>query len=474
MRIVWLRRDLRTIDNTALNAAIESREPVIAAFVATPDSWREHKMAPIQADLIKRRLVELKSELSELNIPLIYSEAPDYSSSVDVLLRWVKQYGVTNVHVNKEYELNEVSRDDKAESKLSELGVMLHRYDDKCHFAPGSVVNKQGHYFKVFTPYKRAYLQKLEQYPVQVQKVKGAVELGRELRPQDILQHDLTFSYPTECSDVYPVKTTQILELLRAFVNERSDDYQADRDFPSIEGTSRLSPYLAIGALSVRQCMARLLYEQMPPLSEGRQTWLSELIWREFYQHLIYFEPKLSRGESFLPWGRHLTWQNDEKRIQAWKEGMTGYPIVDAAMRQLNQTGWMHNRLRMIAASFLIKDLQVDWRIGEDYFMSKLIDGEYSANNGGWQWCASTGCDGQPYFRIFNPTTQGERFDPKGDFVRHWVSELKNVPDKYIHQPSKWANAKGVSYPSPIVDHKAQREITLANYKNAKDFMDAT
>jgi len=167
-------------------------------------------------------------------------------------------------------------------------------------------------------------------------------------------------------------------------------------------------------------------------------------------------------------------WPNRDEHITAWKEGKTGYPIVDAAMRQLNQTGWMHNRLRMIVASFLIKDLHVDWRIGEAYFMSKLIDGEFAANNGGWQWCASTGCDGQPYFRIFNPTTQGERFDPSGDFVRRWIPELADVPAKYIHQPMKWNRVKEASYPSPIVDHKVQREITLANYKDAKDIMNAT
>ncbi|EGA71731.1 deoxyribodipyrimidine photolyase [Vibrio sinaloensis DSM 21326] len=474
MRLVWFRRDLRTIDNTAFIAAINSNEPVVAAFIATPDSWSQHHMAPMQADLIKRRLFELQNDLASLGVPLIYAETSDYASSVDVVCNWVKQYSVTSVHLNKEYEINEVRRDDKAEQALTRLDVVLHRHDDKCQFIPGSVVNKQGHYFKVFTPYKRAYLQKLEQFPVQVQKVTAVNGQKAKVDECDLFSKDCSFRYPTEESQAYQVSTEQILDQLRSFVKEHSDDYQDERDFPAIEGTSRLSPYLAIGALSVRQCMARLLYQQTAPLSEGRQTWLSELIWREFYQHLLYFEPKLSRGESFLPWGVHLRWENCPRRIKAWQQGQTGYPIVDAAMRQLNQTGWMHNRLRMIVASFLVKDLQVDWRVGEDYFMSKLVDGEYAANNGGWQWCASTGCDGQPYFRIFNPTTQGERFDPKGEFVRRWVPELADLPDKQIHQPSKWLSVKGSSYPAPIVDHKVQREITLANYKNAKDFLDAT
>lgn len=474
MRFVWFRRDLRTVDNTALVAATANNEPVIAGFVSTPDTWSQHSMAPIQAELIWRRLFELKKELAQLGIPLIYAEASSYDSSVEVICDWVKRYSIGAVHVNKEYELNEVRRDDNAEQSLNQLSVNVHRHDDKCQFAPGSIMNKQGHYFKVFTPFKRAYLQKLEQCPLHVQKVRAGYDANVQIDKQDELSDDSPFCYPTEDSREYDVSSELILERLRSFVNEESDRYQDERDYPAIEGTSRLSPYLAIGALSVRQCMARLLYQQTPPLSEGRQTWLSELIWREFYQHLIYFEPKLSRGESFLPWGSYLKWENLPSHISAWQQGKTGYPIVDAAMRQLNQTGWMHNRLRMIVASFLIKDLQVDWRIGEEYFMSKLIDGEYAANNGGWQWCASTGCDGQPYFRIFNPTTQGERFDPKGEFVRRWVPELASVPDKQIHQPSKAYSVKRTSYPAPIVDHKVQREITLANYKQAKDFLDAT
>lgn len=216
--------------------------------------------------------------------------------------------------------------------------------------------------------------------------------------------------------------------------------------------------------------MARLYAEsKMGFLSQGAQTWLSELIWREFYQHLLTFEPKLCKGKDFLYWGRYVKWWQEHDHFERWCRGETGYPIVDAAMRQLNQTGWMHNRLRMIVASFLTKDLHIDWRWGERYFMSKLIDGDYAANNGGWQWCASTGCDGQPYFRIFNPITQGEKFDESGVFIRHWIPELSSVPDKYIHAPWLWAGVNSVLYPSPIVDHKAEREVTLDMYKQARD-----
>jgi deoxyribodipyrimidine photo-lyase len=204
-------------------------------------------------------------------------------------------------------------------------------------------------------------------------------------------------------------------------------------------------------------------------LSKGQEVWFSELLWRDFYQHLIYFEAKLSRSKSFLAWGDRLNWHSNADHFDAWKRGDTGYPIIDAAMRQLNQTGWMHNRLRMVVASFLVKDLHIDWRCGEAYFMSNLIDGDYASNNGGWQWCASTGCDGQPYFRIFNPVSQGERFDSTGEFVRTWIPELHTVPDRFVHKPWLWSESHDLDYPPPIVDHKREREITLQLYQQAKD-----
>ena len=199
-------------------------------------------------------------------------------------------------------------------------------------------------------------------------------------------------------------------------------------------------------------------------------VWLNELIWREFYRHLMTYHPDLCKHRPFISWTDNVKWQHDEARLQAWQKGETGYPIVDAAMRQLNETGWMHNRLRMITASFLVKDLLIDWRIGERYFISQLIDGDLAANNGGWQWAASTGTDAAPYFRIFNPTTQGQKFDANGDFIRRWLPALRNVPAKAIHDPWAWADKQGVKldYPRPIVDHKQARTATLAAYEAAR------
>lgn len=475
MHIVWFRRDLRTIDNTALQHALASGKPILALFIATPQQWKAHHKAPIQADFLYRRLHELQHELRALNIPLLYAEVADFQEQAAVVMALLTFDNVCAIHANKEYELNEQQRDDLVVSTCpAEKHVYLHH--DKCILPPGSVLNQQGSYFKVFTPFKRAWLKKMSDTGVSVaprpQPTNTQMPAVAVFEP---IVHEFhaqsAFSYPRQDSKHYDVRTDSLIQTLRNFCQQEAINYQARRDFPAIAGTSKLSPYLALGCLSARQCVARLTYQKdVDALQAGEQVWLSELIWREFYQHLLEFEPKLSKGLPFVDWAIHLVWRNHADWLACWKAGTTGYPIVDAAMRQLNQTGWMHNRLRMIVASFLTKDLLIDWRQGEDYFMSKLIDGDYAANNGGWQWSASTGCDGQPYFRIFNPISQGEKFDAKGDFVRTWLPELQTVPDKYIHQPWNWKDSHTLDYPPPIVDHKTQRVIALEMYKQAKGF----
>ncbi|HHC6510512.1 TPA: deoxyribodipyrimidine photo-lyase [Vibrio parahaemolyticus] len=471
MILVWFRRDLRTLDHTALKAALDTGQPVVACFVASPEQWQEHHMAPMQADLIARRLEHVHQELTELNIPLLYKEVPRFEDCTKVICDWADKLNAMAVMVNINYEVNEVELDRKVSQALDNRGVEFHAFHDKCVHAPTTVLNKQGEYFKVFTPFKRAWLQKFS-LPT-VSKPQRQNELPSEQLAavkQDGFDDDFTFSYPRESSEAWCAATNDILKQLRTFARERSDGYQMKRDFPAIDGTSQLSPYLAIGALSPRQCIARLYAENsQPDLSEGKATWLSEIIWREFYQHLLVFEPKLVKGRGFIDWEDKIQWSYDEQAFECWKTGTTGYPIVDAAMRQLNQTGWMHNRLRMIVASFLTKDLHIDWRWGEEYFMSKLVDGDFAANNGGWQWSASTGCDGQPYFRIFNPISQGEKFDSDGQFVRHWVPEIKSVPNKFVHKPWTWEGFSLLEYHKPMVDHKVEREITLRLFKSAKE-----
>ncbi|CAM4173690.1 deoxyribodipyrimidine photo-lyase [Vibrio agarivorans] len=468
MELVWFRRDLRVDDNPALQAAIRSNQPVVALFIATPQQWQQHNMAPRQADLIFRRLSELQRDLSQLNITLLYKEVDIFDDAIDEVVGLCQQYAVTTLHANHEYELNEVNRDEQLQQRLGDQKTELQLYHDRCLTVPGSVLNKQGNYFKVFTPFKKALLAQWQ--PRRIVKVEACLANSDiEITESQWQSTSSPFGYPREDSQAWPVGTQAIRQRLRDFCQDTVEHYQQERDFPAKPSTSQLSAYLAIGALSPRQCVARL-YANGDYLNEGGSTWLSELIWRDFYQHLIFFEPKLCQHKDFVEWAPHIRWDYSDDRLIQWQEGRTGYPIVDAAMRQLNQTGWMHNRLRMVVASFFTKDLHLDWRLGERYFMSKLIDGDFAANNGGWQWCASTGCDGQPYFRIFNPISQGERFDAQGEFVRHWIPELKAVPNKFVHAPWLWSEFDSIDYPPPIVDHKVEREITLALYKEAKDF----
>ncbi|QOV32632.1 deoxyribodipyrimidine photo-lyase [Vibrio diabolicus] len=471
MILVWFRRDLRTLDHTALKAALDSDQPVVACFIATPEQWREHHMAPMQADLIARRLEYLNDELESLNVPFLYKEVPSFSDCTEVISEWAKTLEATSVMANIHYEVNERELDAQVSEALASHDIDFELFHDKCVHPPTTVLNKQGEYFKVFTPFKRAWLTQF-QMPA-VTKPQEQAQLSSKLLEQlepIRFSSDFTFSYPRESSEDWFASTNDVLKQLREFARERSDAYKEERDFPAIDGTSQLSPYLAIGALSPRQCIARLYAEnQQNDLTEGKATWLSEIIWREFYQHLLVFEPKLVKGKGFIDWEDKIQWSYDEQAFERWKAGATGYPIVDAAMRQLNQTGWMHNRLRMVVASFLTKDLHIDWRWGEAYFMSKLVDGDFAANNGGWQWSASTGCDGQPYFRIFNPISQGEKFDSDGQFVRHWVPEIKSVPNKYIHKPWTWEGFSLLEYHKPMVDHKTEREITLRLFKSAKE-----
>ncbi|QHM76222.1 Deoxyribodipyrimidine photo-lyase [Mixta theicola] len=468
--LVWLRNDLRVNDNSALWAACRSRHArVIALFIATPAQWRQHNMAPRQAEYIWRSLRQLQQSLAEKGIALHYHQCDDFAAAVSYLQDFCRQQRVDALFYNYQYEFNERERDAAAERLLSQQGVTVQGFDDSVLLPPGSVRTGNNEAYKVFTPFSKAYRKRLRAGLPECLSAPPA----RTEAPLTALPPLSPFDYPRESFDeqLFPVGEAAALQRLRAFCRQPVLAYPAQRDFPASEGTSRLSVCLATGTLSPRQCLHRLLREQPQALEEGAASiWLNELIWRDFYRHLLVAFPRLCKNQPFAAWTKKVAWQQRPDWFAAWREGKTGYPIVDAAMRQLNATGWMHNRLRMIAASFLIKDLQIDWRSGERYFMSVLIDGDLAANNGGWQWSASTGTDAVPWFRIFNPTTQGERFDAGGEFIRRWLPELAAVPDKAIHHPHDWAkkNHQRLDYPLPIVEHKAAREQTLAIFEAAR------
>ncbi|HAX7100328.1 TPA: deoxyribodipyrimidine photo-lyase [Escherichia coli] len=428
--LVWFRQDLRQHDNLALAAACRnSSARVLALYIATPRQWAAHNVSPRQAELINAQLNGLQIALAEKGIPLLFHEVDDFAASVEIVKQVCAENRVTRLFYNYQYEVNERARDAQVERTLR--NVVCEGFDDSVILPPGAVMTGNHEMYKVFTPFKNAWLKRLrEGMPECVAAPK--VRSSGSIDPAP----SITLNYPRQPFDTahFPVEEKAAIAQLR-------------------------------------QCLHRLLAEQPQALDGGAgSVWLSELIWREFYRHLMTYYPSLCKHCPFIAWTDRVQWQSNPAHLQAWQEGKTGYPIVDAAMRQLNSTGWMHNRLRMITASFLVKDLLIDWREGERYFMSQLIDGDLAANNGGWQWAASTGTDAAPYFRIFNPTTQGEKFDREGEFIRQWLPELRDVPGKVVHEPWKWADKSGVTldYPQPIVDHKEARLRTLAAYEEAR------
>jgi len=472
IHVVWLRNDLRVTDNRALFAACQEPDAhVLAVYIATPGQWQSHDMAPMQAEFIYQHLQQVQQQLAERNIPLFYHQCDDFSQAVDWLSEFCRQQQASALFFNRQYELNEARRDNALLEQLSIEQVSCYGFDDALLLSPGSVTTADGTMFKVYTAFRKAFIKRLINADL---SSLPAPEL-RQQQPAVAMAEIEPFDYPRRpLNDLFAVGEQVARQRLRAFCCQRVADYAQQRDFPARAGTSHLSAYLAIGVLSPRQCFNRLRTEFPNLLDEeksGAFSWLNELIWREFYHHLLAAWPQLCRHHPFIAWTKNIVWRNDQQAFVAWQQGMTGYPIVDAAMRQLRATGWMHNRLRMIVASFLVKDLLIDWRWGERYFSQQLIDGCLAANNGGWQWAASTGCDAAPYFRIFNPTTQGQRFDPQGEFIRHWVPELATVPDSDIHQPHTWADKhhRTLNYPSPLVYHASARVSTLAAFDAAKN-----
>ena len=468
--LVWLRNDLRINDNSALWAACRQRDAkVIALFIATPQQWRQHDMSPRQADYIWQSLQLLQTALADKGIVLHYRQCDDFSASVDCLADFCREQQVDALFYNYQYEFNERERDAAVERRLTQQGVIVQGFDDSVLLPPGSVQTGDGKMYRMFTPFSKAYLRRLrESLPACL----PAPDKRAAILP-DALPALAPFDYPRHSFDrhFFPTGEAAALQRLREFCRQRVLDYPTQRDLPALDATSRLSVCLATGTLSPRQCLHRLLREQPQVLNDEQvSVWLNEIVWRDFYRHLLVAFPALCKNQPFMPWTKNVVWHQNAQHFTAWQQGQTGYPIVDAAMRQLNSTGWMHNRLRMITASFLVKDLQINWQLGERYFMSVLIDGDLAANNGGWQWAASTGTDAAPYFRIFNPTTQGERFDKQGTFIRRWLPELAAVPDNAVHDPHRWAkkNNQRLDYPLPIVEHKAAREKTLAIFEAAR------
>jgi deoxyribodipyrimidine photo-lyase len=333
-------------------------------------------------------------------------------------------------------------------------------------FRAGDILTASGSPYSVYSPYRKSWWKRWREDP------RRPIRMPRLPPPipgfaADSMAEPREFGLAAGGSEIPTGGEEAAKRRLTGFLERAAGRYHEDRDRPDRDGTSRLSPYLRFGALSVRQCFdsGEDAAASEPALQQGVAKWLDELIWREFYSAILEHHPRVLR-ESYRREYDALVWNDDPKGFEAWCEGRTGFPIVDAGMHQLRATGWMHNRVRMIVASFLTKDLLIDWREGERFFFEHLVDGDPASNNGGWQWAASTGTDAQPYFRIFNPVAQGQRWDPEGRYVRRWVPELRGVADRYVHAP--WQGELPADYPPPIVDHAERRELALLRFANAR------
>lgn len=465
--VIWFKQDLRLEDNNAVLQAWHNHTQVVAVVTLTAGTWERHHWAPIKRDLYERRLNALALELAALGVALHILDVDMFSAVPAALLQFMQIHKASQIYFNREFPLDEVKRDRAVVNFLQQHGISSQVSDDLLLVAPEQIKTGQGGYYKKFTPFYKRWLAVLAE-----QGVKPPKQLESKANPLAVRQ-EVRLAGNKRNSEFWAARTAVINEKLEVFYNERLHAYKTQRDFPAQLGTSTLSPYLENGSLGVAT-IARKLAALTPDfpygLEPGASTWLAELAWREFYQHLIWHVPHLSQGQSFKRETDAYPWNASEERFEAWCEGRTGYPIVDAGMRELNATGWMHNRVRMIVASFLVKDLHLDWRLGERYFMQNLVDGSFAANNGGWQWSAGTGTDAAPYFRVFNPERQSETFDPKGEYIKYWVKELQQVPTKFIHAPYVWLQQHnpGSSYPNPIVEHKRMRELFIQTFKALK------
>ncbi len=480
--LVWFRRDLRSTDHAALHYALKQARRVWCVFVFDTDILDPLPRADRRVVFIRDSLVELDEALRLLATAREAPHAQEaglivlHGSALTEIPRLAQQLGVQAVFANHDDEPAALARDAKVRGKLSEVGAALFTSKDHVIFERNEILTGNDTPYGVFTPYKNNWLKKIDEFYVKAYPVAAhaqhlaAIPAHLGIKATDGARipglGELGFE-PTDALKVH-AGMSGAQALLDDFL-ERMDQYRDTRDFPGVKGPSYLSTHLRFGTVSIR-LLAKLAWDRSKAGSVGAQTWLSELIWRDFYHQVMHHHPHVI-GHSFKRDYDKIKWAHGkqaEARFAAWCGGRTGYPLVDAAMRQINQTGYMHNRLRMVVASFLIKDLGIDWRWGERYFAEKLLDFDLAANNGGWQWAASSGCDAQPYFRIFNPINQSQKFDGAGKFIRRYVPELAHLSDKAIHAPWQGDLGDAVDYPSPIVQHDEARAETLERYAVVK------
>lgn len=476
--LVWLRRDLRVADHAALYHALKACRQVWVAFVFDTDILAPLPRLDRRVEFIRESLVEVDAALRAAGGPAA-GVIVLHGAAREEIPRLAQALAVQAVFCNADYEPTAEARDAAVAAALGEAGIALHGFKDHAVFERQEVLTGAASPYSVFTPYKRTWLAKLDAFYMQAYPVENYLPGRLAPRPAAFRREVPTLAQlkfaPTNLAALkIPTGASGAAALLADFL-PRMARYDAQRDFPAVKGPSYLSVHLRFGTVSIRE----LVRHAHGGRGAGAATWLGELVWRDFYLQVLANFPHVASGASFRPEYDRIRWEEGadaDRLFTAWCEGRTGYPLVDAAMVQLNTTGYMHNRLRMVSASFLCKDLGIDWRRGERYFAEKLNDYDLAANNGGWQWASSSGCDAQPWFRIFNPVTQSEKFDAQGRFIQRYLPQLAKLPSKLLHAP--WmaravdleaAGVRlGIDYPLPVVDHAEAREKTLQRYSAVK------
>ena len=484
----WFKRDLRIRDNKALSLASKKAKqggvPLVCMFLVSPQDWEAHCTSAARVDFELRTLEILKTDLEDSNIPLYTATIPERKDVPAHVLSKCAEWGAKHVYCSIEYEVDELRREAKLVKMGLEKGVDFTPVHDDVVVPPGDLRSGSGKQYSVYSPWFRAWVKHVHEHPHLLNAADDVSPNTENAKTQfkDIVSAALPTTPENKqlsdddrkrLSSLWPAGEHEAQDRLSRFLDTKIKNYKDARNLPADNSTSMLSPHLSAGTLSPRTAIraaqaANPSTKKLDAGGAGFTTWISELAWRDFYKHVLCHWPYVCMSKAFKYEYNAIQWEYNTDHFTTWCEGRTGFPIVDAAMRQMNSMAWMHNRCRMVVASFLAKDLLLDWRLGEKYFMEKLVDGDFSSNNGGWGFSASTGVDPQPYFRIFNPLLQSEKFDQDGTFIRKWVPELAGVKGKAVHDPYGRGAAKDAEkagYPRPIVDHAQCRKRALERYK---------
>jgi len=522
----WMRmKDLRLRDNRGLSAASvtarKENKHLMVLHVISPNDYKAHKRSARRIDFVLRNLKLIKEELDELNIPLHIITLKPRKTIPEKVVGYLKEIGASHLYANIEHEVDEARCLSQTYKLARKSNIVAHLLHDHCIVPPGKVTTKQGKPYSVFSPWYKAWGALVVDDPATyLDEVPKPEANDESARKHEKLQAYFKEEVPAEVQDYtldpeekaamekwWPAGAKAAQASLDHFVKTKkemkeeekdpelgAEDSDVDMDEDGVvplqsyaenrsradrPSTSRLSPYLAAGVISARQCLNATLPHSKNKLTVDKKlsigNWVSEVSWRDFYQHVLANFPRVCMGKSFQPKMDAVVWEYNDEHLKAWKEGKTGYPFVDAGIRQMLAEGFMHNRARMNVGSFICKHLMLDWREGESYYMEKLIDGDFGSNNGGWGWVSSTGTDPQPYFRIFNPTTQGTTHDPNGDYIKKYVPELAKLSGKAVHEPYKHLTKKEfekLGYPKPIVEHTFARKRAIARFKNPGERVD--